>query len=156
MQPVTLRRYEPRDEDAAVALWLRSWQKAYPELDFAERLGWWRARWRNELVPAGDILIAEADSAEELAMIGFDGRSGLRLSGSDRGCAGAFALRRRRDSDRRGAAHFAGRPRSRRQYRQCPRHRILPAARIFHQRLRRKPGLGQAGAPHELAAVTDD
>ena len=53
MSPVfALRHYQPRDEDAAVALWLRTWQATYPELDFAERLDWWRARWRNELVPA--------------------------------------------------------------------------------------------------------
>jgi putative acetyltransferase len=57
--PVRLRRYEPRDEDAAVALWLRSWQAAYPQIDFAERLGWWRRRWRSELVPAAEIVIAE-------------------------------------------------------------------------------------------------
>jgi putative acetyltransferase len=63
----TLRRYEPRDEDAAVALWLHTWQKAYPELDFAERLDWWRERWRNELVPAAAVVIAENDGT----MIGF-------------------------------------------------------------------------------------
>ena len=63
----TLRRYEPRDEDASVALWLRTWQKAYPELDFAERLDWWRTRWRNELLPAAEVVIAEADGD----MIGF-------------------------------------------------------------------------------------
>jgi putative acetyltransferase len=57
--PVRLRRYEPRDEDAAVALWLRSWQAAYPQIDFAERLGWWRRRWRSVLVPAAEIVIAE-------------------------------------------------------------------------------------------------
>jgi putative acetyltransferase len=62
-----LRRYEPRDEDASVALWLRTWQKAYPEIDFAERLDWWRTRWRNELLPAAEVVIAEADGN----MIGF-------------------------------------------------------------------------------------
>jgi putative acetyltransferase len=56
---VALRAYEAHDEDAAVALWLRSWQAAYPELDFAERLAWWRDRWRKELVPAASIVIAE-------------------------------------------------------------------------------------------------
>jgi putative acetyltransferase len=64
---VLLRPYDPRDEDASVALWLRTWQAAYPDLDFAERLDWWRARWRNELVPAADIVVAEADGQ----MIGF-------------------------------------------------------------------------------------
>jgi putative acetyltransferase len=64
---VLLRRYEPRDENASVALWLRTWQKAYPELDFAERLDWWRERWRNELLPAAQVVIAETDGT----MIGF-------------------------------------------------------------------------------------
>lgn len=64
---VSLRRYEPRDEDASVALWLRTWQAAYPELDFAERLDWWRERWRSELLPVAEVVIAEADGV----MIGF-------------------------------------------------------------------------------------
>ena len=55
-----LRRYLPRDDDAATQLWLRSWQAAYPHLDFAERIDWWRARWRDTLVPSADIVIAEA------------------------------------------------------------------------------------------------
>jgi putative acetyltransferase len=54
---VSLRRYEPRDEDASVALWLRTWQAAYPELDFAERLDWWRERWRSELLEADGVMI---------------------------------------------------------------------------------------------------
>ncbi len=62
-----LRRYQPRDEDDALALWLRAWQTAYPLLDIAERLDWWRARWRHELVPAAEIIVA--DAAGE--MIGF-------------------------------------------------------------------------------------
>ena len=56
-----LRRYEAGDEVAAIALWLRSWQAAYPQLDFAARLDWWRERWRSELVPSAAIVIAEAD-----------------------------------------------------------------------------------------------
>jgi putative acetyltransferase len=67
MPTATLRRYHPRDEDASVALWLRTWQAAYPELDFAERLDWWRERWRNELLPVAEVIIAETDGA----MIGF-------------------------------------------------------------------------------------
>jgi putative acetyltransferase len=63
----SLQRYQPRDEDAAVALWLRTWQAAYPALDFAARLDWWRERWRNELVPCADIVIAENANV----MIGF-------------------------------------------------------------------------------------
>jgi putative acetyltransferase len=54
-----LRPYDARDEDASIALWLRAWQATYPELDFAERLDWWRERWRNELLPAAEVVIAE-------------------------------------------------------------------------------------------------
>lgn len=57
--PVTLRRYGPRDEDGAIALWLRAWQAAYPHIDFVERVDWWRKRWRTELVPTAEIVIAE-------------------------------------------------------------------------------------------------
>jgi putative acetyltransferase len=60
-----LRRYDARDEDAAIALWLRTWQAAYPELDFAARLDWWRARWRNEFVSTAEIVVA--DAAGEMA-----------------------------------------------------------------------------------------
>jgi len=63
----SVRPYDPSDEDAAIALWLRTWQAACPELDFAARLDWWRARWRNELVTSADIVIAEAGSG----VIGF-------------------------------------------------------------------------------------
>lgn len=62
-----LRPYRPDDEDAAIALWLDTWQQAYPSIDFAARLTWWRERWRNELVPQASIIVAdEAD-----ALIGF-------------------------------------------------------------------------------------
>jgi putative acetyltransferase len=63
-----LRRYDAaRDEDASVALWLRSWEATYPDIDFAGRLEWWRERWRSTLVPAAEIVIAEANGV----MIGF-------------------------------------------------------------------------------------
>jgi putative acetyltransferase len=65
--PMTLRRYAPADEDASVALWLRTWQAAYPDRDFVERVDWWRRRWRDELLPAAEIVIAETDGT----MIGF-------------------------------------------------------------------------------------
>ena len=54
-----LRPYQPSDEDAAIALWQRTWQLAYPAIDFAQRVGWWRERWRNELVPKAEIIVAE-------------------------------------------------------------------------------------------------
>ncbi len=69
-----LRRYDARDEDAAIALWLRTWQAAYPQLDFAERLGWWRERWRNELVPSAEIVIAE-DSGVIIGFVTVDPRT---------------------------------------------------------------------------------
>ena len=56
---VSLRPYDAKDEEAAIALWLRSWQATYPELDFASRLSWWRERWRNELTKSADIVVAE-------------------------------------------------------------------------------------------------
>jgi putative acetyltransferase len=55
----TLRPYRPSDEDAAIELWLKTWQHAYPAIDFAARLSWWRERWRSELVPNAAIIVAE-------------------------------------------------------------------------------------------------
>ena len=57
--PFTLRPYRASDEDAAIALWLATWQQAYPSIDFAARLPWWRERWRGELVPNAAIIVAE-------------------------------------------------------------------------------------------------
>lgn len=55
----TLRPYRPSDEDAAIALWLKTWREAYPSIDFAARVPWWRERWLNELVPNAAIIVAE-------------------------------------------------------------------------------------------------
>lgn len=63
----TLRPYRAEDEDAAIDLWLRTWRLAYPSIDFAARVAWWRERWRNELVPNAAIIVAE--QAQDL--IGF-------------------------------------------------------------------------------------
>src|SRR5262249_22291371 len=63
----TLRNYVAADEDAAIALWRRTWQQHYPHLDFGERLSWWRARWRDEVVATAIIMVAEADGS----LIGF-------------------------------------------------------------------------------------
>jgi putative acetyltransferase len=62
-----LRPYQAADEDAAIALWLRTWQEAYPEIDFAARVAWWRTRWNNELVTTASIIVAEQAGA----LIGF-------------------------------------------------------------------------------------
>jgi putative acetyltransferase len=62
-----LRPYRTEDEDAAIALWLETWQQAYPSIDFAARVTWWRQRWRSELVPNAAIIVAEQAGA----LIGF-------------------------------------------------------------------------------------
>jgi putative acetyltransferase len=58
-----LRPYRSDDEDAAIALWQKTWQLAYPDIDFAARVAWWRERWRSELVPNAAIIVAEAAGA---------------------------------------------------------------------------------------------
>src|ERR1700755_3402463 len=62
-----LRPYRAGDEDAAITLWHRTWQQAYPSIDFAARVAWWRERWRNELVPNAAIIVAEQAGA----LVGF-------------------------------------------------------------------------------------
>jgi len=56
-----LRPYRAEDEDALIALWQVTWQHAYPAIDFAARVNWWRERWRGELVPKASIIVAEQD-----------------------------------------------------------------------------------------------
>jgi putative acetyltransferase len=65
--PFHLRPYRADDEEAAIALWLATWQRAYPSIDFAARVPWWRTRWREELVPNAAIMVAEQAGA----LIGF-------------------------------------------------------------------------------------
>jgi putative acetyltransferase len=67
MTAFLIRPYRAGDEGAAIALWLKTWQQAYPAIDFAARVPWWRKRWRNELVPNATIMVAE----EAGALIGF-------------------------------------------------------------------------------------
>ena len=62
-----LRPYRESDEGAAIELWRRTWQLAYPSIDFAARVQWWRERWRNELIPAAQVVVAEAADT----MLGF-------------------------------------------------------------------------------------
>src|SRR5262245_27517522 len=63
----TLRRYTPDDEAEAIELWRRTWQLAYPQIDFNDRVDWWRQRWRDELVPSTTITVAEGGGR----MLGF-------------------------------------------------------------------------------------
>ena len=52
---------------AAITLWRDTWQQAYPSIDFAARVNWWRERWHNDLVPNASIVVAEQADA----LIGF-------------------------------------------------------------------------------------
>jgi putative acetyltransferase len=63
--PLRVRPYAAADEAATIELWQRSWQHAYPDIDFATRVDWWRERWRTELVPQARILVAEMDGVME-------------------------------------------------------------------------------------------
>jgi putative acetyltransferase len=72
----TLRPYRAEDEDAAIALWLATWEKAYPGIDFAARVPWWRERWRNELVPNAAIIVAE-EAGKLMGFVTIDARSYL-------------------------------------------------------------------------------
>jgi putative acetyltransferase len=65
-----LRPYAAADEAAAIELWRRAWQAAYPQLDFSARLAWWRERWRSELVPIAAITVAERPN-ESGGILGF-------------------------------------------------------------------------------------
>jgi len=62
-----LRPYTAADEDAAIELWRRTWAHHFPHIDFNARVSWWRERWRQELVPVAQIVVAE----ENGALIGF-------------------------------------------------------------------------------------
>jgi putative acetyltransferase len=62
-----LRPYRAEDEDAAITLWCETWQQAFPAIDFAARVPWWRERWRSELVREASIVVAERLGA----LIGF-------------------------------------------------------------------------------------
>jgi putative acetyltransferase len=72
---VSLRRYAAADEAAAIELWRRTWQAAYPGIDFGARLDWWRARWRGELVPSAEIMLAVAGD-ELVGFVTVDARTG--------------------------------------------------------------------------------
>lgn len=62
--PWRLRPYRDGDLEAALSLWQRAWQRSYPDIDFAARLAWWRQRWVNEMLPVGEVMIAESVNGE--------------------------------------------------------------------------------------------
>jgi putative acetyltransferase len=63
-QTVTLRPYQPADEQPALALWQRSWQQAYPQIDFSKRMDWFREHWAD-LRLNSKVVIAESDGAPD-------------------------------------------------------------------------------------------
>jgi putative acetyltransferase len=71
-----LRPYDAAsDEEATFELWRRTWQIAYPRIDFTKRLAWWRDRWRNELVPVCTITVIEM-SGEIVGFVTVDPSNG--------------------------------------------------------------------------------
>ncbi|MGA2994222.1 GNAT family N-acetyltransferase [Bradyrhizobium sp.] len=72
----TLRPYRDGDEDATIALWCETWQQAYPNIDFAARVPWWRERWRGELVPNAAIIVAE-QTGQLVGFVTIDARAYL-------------------------------------------------------------------------------
>jgi putative acetyltransferase len=74
--PFVLRLYNESDEDALIELWLTTWREAYPSIDFAARVPWWRERWRNELVPNAEVIVAE-DAGSAVGFVTIDGHGYL-------------------------------------------------------------------------------
>lgn len=67
MSAFSFRQYDAaRDEEPSLTLWQRTWQKTYPDMDFAGRLAWWRDHWRG-LLPDATIIVAETEDQ----LIGF-------------------------------------------------------------------------------------
>ena len=71
-----LRPYRPEDEAASIDLWHRTWQQAYPQIDFAARLEWWRERWRKDLVPKAQVVVAELNGGP-IGFVTIDGEGYL-------------------------------------------------------------------------------
>jgi putative acetyltransferase len=63
-ETVKLRPYQPTDEQPALALWQRSWQQAYPQIDFSKRMDWFREYW-SDLKSDSKIVIAEYEPAPD-------------------------------------------------------------------------------------------
>ncbi|MBR0813856.1 GNAT family N-acetyltransferase [Bradyrhizobium diazoefficiens] len=76
MSALHLRAYRPEDEAASIDLWHRTWQQAYPQIDFAARLEWWRERWRKDLVPKARIVVAELNGGP-IGFVTIDGEGYL-------------------------------------------------------------------------------
>jgi putative acetyltransferase len=64
---LSLRAYTPADEDVLIELWRRTWQVAYPDIDFVARLHWWRSRWREGIAAGTQVVVADSQAG----MVGF-------------------------------------------------------------------------------------
>ena len=62
---IKLRPYQTTEFDAALALWQRAWQLAYPQVDFSKRIDWFREHWSNLLLDS-KIIVAECPDASRL------------------------------------------------------------------------------------------
>lgn len=71
----TLRPYQAADEEGAIELWRRTWQVAYPDIDFNERLDWWRERWRGDTTLTSSVVVAERGS-ELIGFVTINGETG--------------------------------------------------------------------------------
>lgn len=63
---IKLRPYQTTEIDAALALWQRAWQLAYPQIDFSKRLDWFREHW-SDLLLDSKIVVAEFSNGPHLA-----------------------------------------------------------------------------------------
>ena len=63
---IKLRPYQTMEIDAALALWQRAWQLAYPQIDFSKRVDWFRDHW-STLVLDSKIVVAEFSNGSRLA-----------------------------------------------------------------------------------------
>ena len=89
MPAATLRPYQPRDEDAAIALWLRTWQPPIRSSISPSGSTGGASAGATSLLPAAEVVVAEADGGDDRLR---HRRSAHALSRSDRGGAGALAL----------------------------------------------------------------
>ena len=62
-----LRPYQSTDEEAATQLWQRGWQQAYPNIDFSQRLDWFREHWANLQLDSRIVLAEFALPPHKLA-----------------------------------------------------------------------------------------
>ena len=62
-----LRPYQSSDEEATIMLWERGWQQAYPNIDFAQHVEWFREHWANLQLDSRVILAEFALPPHKLA-----------------------------------------------------------------------------------------